>query len=1312
MIYKLSKIFDKSGVASLTSRADKFYDNILKENFDFSEIDIDFIVNKFLIENNDKSFLNSSSVNEEETFKSIANFMEYFLLKKYYSLMTGKKGKEIKDITIEQIRKEFPEASKLVLKYNEEKLEEKIEVNDVSFKLKHDYNYFPNKKNILELGTDNISELKDLSPLLVDFIIQSGYPIMVYDDGTGRGKSHAYTVLLTLISTNKDLFEKIRYCFYITDRRNNVLQEFNSFCEINKDFPEIIDLALPVLTNKDSIISGNHWDNFLNLSEIYKNKEYYILLNSARKYKEYTGNDNEYKKFLEDNFDKAEQGFRKYVKEFLKVIFEDNDKKTNLDKIKFLLNNEEYSSIIGVYSNILLSQKKILFLTLSKALNYIDTIIETRPIVINTDSRFTKDSLYFLDESDSLSVEILNNIVENASKNDFDIIEALTILYGYFKVKKLPNIYNSSIINEQKIKCIEKFEEYCDKYYFNYNIILEKDEGQHWLFAKNEKILISKKNDKDEKYLYFDAEKEYAVISGEKSLKKQGVEVEKYPKLETFVFDIVGLLNDYLLLIKLMSDEHFKLNRKTGATILTSIQCVLAMVGFNETHINQEQLIKSISAISEKNDKDEKSEDFYDFPGALIKTELVDIADQNVRLNTYILTSSPEKFLYDLVNNGAKVILSSATARNKSVVRNFNLDWEKLQNLIYIPSEKAKKLDYAYGDEQEKFKDKVETRIETTKTNEKELEDYIISSLKLSEIEGKEYLKELINNLINIYEGKQIGYYYHEFLKFISDILKKLELNIKGSLFLLQFNLVEKKLDCCLPIFNLIKKVYPSFEYFSAKSDGLIDVSQKFTNAINNGKNAFIFTSFATIEKGFNLKIKGKYKKDDFVVLNDRGNNILKKNYNKEDDSYNIGCDIDGLYIGAITYVLPSVDKNNLKASMLKVMYYAQSIYEAGEMIPVSEIIEDCLSQNPYPFSNSQELKASICKILGIIIQVVGRKNRSEFKRYLNHITLNSNIIQKFYDKDIEEYIDLDVLKKQCFEVRRVLEYLFDSRKAFGIKSFNREGDFERSNNKIMELLEENNMGNPFRYQQVQKDIKAISISKEKFNELTGDSKDFFILRPEILTGGYSYDVQARIDDNEVVKEIFDINFASRKVSKESLDLSENLIKHLELRGFDFNTDNDYILTPKGFEIFKGNIGEEIANLFVKKIFDKNFESLPDEVYEVMDSYYDFDSFVLFIDAKYFTFKNVGIDNEKENLRNYKKKMKKLQKYYNKPVIGIEINAKPCSSDMHVVKEHVGLGNNIYFFTIPNIWKEEEFDIELGNEILRKINDLGEIYNV
>ena len=74
--------------------------------------------------------------------------------------------------------------------------------------------------------------------------------------------------------------------------------------------------------------------------------------------------------------------------------------------------------------------------------------------------------------------------------------------------------------------------------------------------------------------------------------------------------------------------------------------------------------------------------------------------------------------------------------------------------------------------------------------------------------------------------------------------------------------------------------------------------------------------------------------------------------------------------------------------------------------------------------------------------------------------------------------------------------------------------------------------------------------------------------------------------------------------------------------------------------------------------------------------------------------------------------MKRLHKLYDKPVIGIEINAKPCSSDMHVVKEHIGLGDDIYFFTIPNIWKEEEFDIELGNEILRKINDLGEIYNV
>lgn len=213
-------------------------------------------------------------------------------------------------------------------------------------------------------------------------------------------------------------------------------------------------------------------------------------------------------------------------------------------------------------------------------------------------------------------------------------------------------------------------------------------------------------------------------------------------------------------------------------------------------------------------------------------------------------------------------------------------------------------------------------------------------------------------------------------------------------------------------------------------------------------------------------------------------------------------------------------------------------------------------------------------------------------------------------------------------------------------------------------------------------------------------------------------------DDVPVYKREF-----TRSICKKQIIVPPNMKDKLEEAGFSFSWDisgsDPYILTPEGFALYKGAIGEFIGHYYMSSylytpegdLLDP--EALPYECAELMDQYQkitmqDGRQYILAVDYKNYQHGDTAAryDDRKKMENLYRKKMDSIAAYFNCPVLGIELNAGAGNWEKYKKISDKGIfelerGQYCRFVAVSYIYtKDGKFDYEVRRQLNDIIEDL------
>ena len=1333
MIQEVNDILVKEKFLNIRTSIGKYISNVINKNttiIDLNNFDYLNMAENFLkLKNNKKLKEECSNIKDLEI--SIAMLMESFVPRRYCIKKKNLSSAKIFK-NFDEMKNICPELKDYKLKYNNNRIylgfetryrkelyegekkmiDEKglIDFNTTIF----NFDKFETK-TIEELSSKKLSKIDNFAPVLMDLFNQvvivnvEQKRILIFNPGTGFGKSYSINEFLSLVK-HKEFFNKINYIVYITDRKKNVEEEHLDFI---KNHPDVAGLCLPVYSNIDCI--KNHFKDFGNLSKVYKEMpEYEDLLKTVIQYDKASA---EMKVILEDSLMTKEFNFRRKVKNELLSVFAKKEISEYQDKIKFLQDNEEYGCIMKVYSNILIKSKKIIFMNMDKELNVIDLIIEKQNLVMHSDEKFVDRSVFIIDESDAVTKTMVKSFCESASRGDFDVISVIRQFQDAFLTRSYPAEIMTEDIKIDLENVSKETKELNDKYHFNSRIKIQQDNDLKWLFSMGDKKIYRDKNRSDEQYLYYNEEENVSFVYNKKELDELGIDSSNICNFDLFIKELLKLLHKYYNLVKKIGN---KFSKKEGISLTEALKKIVTDLNFNSEEI--ESLVRNISLMTKENFEYEEDTDVYLFPGELIKVDL-ESEKLTISIRDYMLNMSPEKYLLNIVKNNGYVILSSATAKNKSIFRNFNLNWKPLRDYIFEFDNHSKKLIEDYCLSNSKYEEKANINIEDMPNDIKKLREEIIKEMEATDFKDIMTLEKKLDGFINDINQKSSerkdapsrDYYSIQYLQIILYILKFVKNGGSASLILLNYlfeNREEEKRLFDDFIESTIKEKYPNINLFYTGAKKLNSTLEEFFKSAKNNNPSFLISSFSTVEKGINIKIKKEFNPITMIPINERGAEKFALLNNGDE----VEVDLDGLYIGDINYDYPKIDKKstgqNRSAEILQCMYYARSycFKEKAEKYK-DDIIYAILSNDLSPFNVIHDIKTSQSTITSFLSgagQSTGRVGRCDIRMKDTYICFSGNLKTKFRKmKNLNYYISKrDEYITQNFIVKKVFDYIDSEwRNSTSNETIDVYTEMEESNNTIVRLLGDIESKQCHEHKQMLQELKYFSVDKETYEKLIPATQKMFMENK--FDGSYSYFEDKIVNDNKVVSCISVKGEYEHEVSVDSLELTEKQKNILESAGFNFNIHGDYILTVKGFELFKGNIGECLSNKFMEDIIGNKFESLPDDVYEKMDSYVDCEEYIIALDAKYFSYASNSFDSRKNNERKYTKKAEALFNYFKKPCLLIEMNAKDNKSDSSAVVPRKLEGLNC-ILTVQNIWKDNNYSSEVKQKILEEIKKFME----
>lgn len=1155
-------------------------------------------------------------------------------------------------------------------------------------------------KNDLSIkDIDDIEKLENIAPLIAKFK-KSHYKILILTIPTGKGKS---TGIRRYIGSQYVDGRTVNKIIYLIDVNANLKNEFNDLQEELKDFNV---KALIIFSNSNSILENKV--AFENLPEIFtETYEYELLLNLINE-KNFNKNEDYYK----DKLNNYELKFRTKCKEIINNTSGYETCKTVEQKYNFIKNHDDLKFIIDVYTNMKMYETNEWFINMHKFLSDIDTLIET--ISLKDSKKYLENSVLFFDESDELK-NTMTDIICEKSITSFDLYVQIDIIINnltnstilYQNNEYLENFFNEILSIRESIKLP------------NYDIEFDSDlKNRPWLFSlPGNSTLVNG----DDYYLVNSR-------SNDKTILQHKSKVEKESKIIMPYGDFVKILSDlYIKILKFLSKITLEFQKRidpiTGNkyTQMEAVENIISRYAnikrdTEEERKMKEDILNNISSTSLS-----YNEDPYLNPISSINTT----TKNNVicaQIRNYLISTTPEKILYDLCQiDNINIVLSSATAANRSIVSNFNLNWDKLVPYIYVQSEKEKKLELEYIQRLDKYSDKVNISVNRANKDVNKNKEYLMKNNLLDEITIDTFVNKLTKLDSNINRQK---YKINEILAFLVDVHKKIKKGSRANLavFSSKISLKDSTFKELFDKFIENCQENESIEliFISASADNSDEKIKEFHELLSdqvthNNRFVFLIAPYKSFGKALNLQFNTLINASEIVAINDYAQKKLLENI--KDGTVQITIDLSGIYLGNIYHLLPSINSNkgfNEKIkSILEILMVASSLKAAGEIDEdeYEKVLKKIAKEENYPISSKDIGISKVAKIIKIIQQAIGRMLRTGYK-YLNmDITIDEELLSPLKGYNVDHFYDEFEYEKQTYIMKKVIENILDEEVSDYLNDIPVPERIKNSIKTHSILTKEihSSKGNKKKkkkavqkYNNWHSSVKAYTISEEEFNKKSQEEQDLYFKKPSSYSKekGYSYKYKESFGEKEIIA-IGDYRKYPNKINND-FGLNENIINILIKEGHSFDDSGEYIITPKGEELFKGNIGETLSKIYFSDMLDY-IEELPIDINETTDFMGTLSKTHVFIDAKLYVEQDEQYDDFDKNKKKYLYKLDVCSDYIKQKIALVEINARPCNEEMKIQIENCKNGKII---RVPNIYKNGEFDIDIKHKILDHIREL------
>lgn len=1022
--------------------------------------------------------------------------------------------------------------------------------------------------------------------------------IYVNNAPTGFGKSYGFSVFIIYNFLYNGIFSKnTKSVFYFTDLKRNVLSTYNDtyngiskLCEKYKLNIEIKNFMLskimfvPSHTDIIKIFSDQENNIIFNiLKENIDPKIIKDIISKIRKISEIKDNEVKNEKYIE---------IYREIKDICKKIYKD---KTTSEKEKYILN--------FLFSGEKILQQKepmIFFMSTHKAFSGLELIDGN--IFINE----IKDSLIFIDESDR-QYNIIKNIYIDKLMS-YDLIYHVNNIILALKNRKFKNNQEHS---GEKIESVRK--DFIDKFIvpfekkfdINNSFSIEKDEEKE-IFSVFENG-ITTLSIKGHNYITLEQRSSdnvnHLVVSKGRS-KDKGKNIYDNDKKNGFT----NLLNASSHLVQRFSYMMVKvaklykpLNKIREFTLMEKIAFLL-----DEISINNKLLLEIIKGYVFFNmstfDSNEMIKNQINITTLVDKTE-------NVSFDKMSFNCDPNMILESIASSNS-VFLISATAKNKTVLNNFNLKKiGKNINIFNFNIDFLEKINNKINETNKKTEELAETKIINV---EKDLNyinvgeiNKLLYMFNFSDYEILKY-KEYSNVICNFLEKEKTKY-----------LIFFLNKNIK-------YEIVEKLMGLILKNENKNVEFFPNEKHKVINSDFLnSEYKDDLFKSLNNDANnkIIIFTTMAAVGAGVNIQATNQHmiNMENYFLVDDNNKN------NKE-------FDFDSVYIEKRTNIVTETNKvseqenassiserskNYIKLiDIINTLLINDKIDYQSDYIKIFDIISSSSAQINKEVNNLYvNTEDFIYNMSGIIKQIVGRGVRTNVRPKNRNIYLSKDLFYLKNDFLLEE--EGDIL--EITEHKKIIEALNEKNKNIKLS--------DRFNSAIIR-----NNNSKLRFSKFKDQTLNMALSGNLKSQKEWDN-----IRNFLIKNGAIFNIEDLIEfglekhtDIFIYNEQKTNNASIKNIKNIYSDLGMDIIKkNKDLRSY--FEENEYFLTFKcGHytineicynDILKGVIGERVIKYFWEKIMCMNildYTNINDKgnIFEVADYFYRNENNLIGIDAK------------------------------------------------------------------------------------------------
>ena len=1089
---------------------------------------------------------------------------------------------------------------------------------------------------------------------------------------TGSGKTHATVQYMAdkICNDSKEIM------IYIVNTKHNVEETYHKLldCLDEKNQKKVIFLK----NNYDTILESfeKHADKINNFKYISQIEEFKTLKQSVEAILDSKNirNNNSFKATIEKD------------SSLLRRVL------TNIYKCKKIEGyheeiDEYREEVATLYPSINLYKYSAIFMTTHKFFYPIFQLKDSSPLY--RDKKF-KNATIFIDEFDTQKKVILDLIINNKNRNNYEFIDLFTAIKNTLVTKQFAKKY---YIEEDILESIKTFfEKTHQKYNMHYNFKHSFNET-----LENQTILsdstlsdIIQKDDKFTKIITF-AEKQTNYISDKGEL-----------SFMEMIRDINNGLKMFIGLSRSVARKEVVRARERDRDLIVSNEDDIEIVdrithdlikelGYRSGDIHYQYLSDMIkyNVFEPRNDFKSREDELYEDGFKLININQKSQYSKNNDFEFLTLNNTPEKFIKDLCSH-MFVVGISATATIFTLTRNFDIKYlrRKLADrFCTLNAQEIEQMDNLY--------------IKAKKQENREIHvEYMQCVADLPNFVKKYYAKN--ESILDSLEGRKkirkafyferylrVIYVYREFLihkdiesfiylqssyfkpntppehstgyVYLEELVRMIFEMLEGSIAIFEKDVQEwikselidrrKRLDNSDFVKEIIEKNI-LFYYYQSKPNNKENYKNFRDEKLRANKKVFVLSGYQVMGVGANMEYK------------DMDTDELK--------------DFDAIGMDTPTGFLTQDLKKNRQNNQIKALYELESLRNIGYFTKseyrksAKEILTKTESFVPY-----KKCTDYYNSVMSVVIQAVGRLYRTEGDNSKMFLFLSREIANSVKNFDSSKQSLLPAIKEliKHTETLHIDDTIKDEELKVSKNTFH--ANNTQLEKKIRYMLQVfNGVGKHADIVTEWEDYRKWLISNPTVsNEYT--KYDFCYGKlPLSYSGNRSYwyrqdedykEISVSFKHSEEHPHVVSQESAMLDVIKNTKELTECVTKHNIALEFKY----DQIMTPIAFNnLYKGALGEAIGKFLIEKFAQINLISFDITVEEYERFDYKTEDNSVYFDFKYYSQSTLETTTQKNIINKAKKKLEFMGA--NKAVIvNIFATVEEYHNQKHILDEDV-----------------------------------------